>query len=404
MFALRFVWFWLLRSCWTEECVVVPDGGSGCHGFVDVAIHWLNATTARMDPQWATLHFCRRHAVEPAACDVLFETVRRIAYAGLERVVSAASDSRYEYGEDGRLQWDGVLEVKIDRRQSFSVVKDSTLLHVAVGPEKLQLTQDFIEAFDQAELAMVRTRALREQRQLCNALNERLESSACWKRDNDMTIISALHGLAHCTRLFVDLGAHDGSTLRAFYEGGSSGVANWSKWHVDEARSYCALAVEPSLDFKPLHDLPNDVVWLAGYAVSNIDELGRVFLGGETQVGNSLRMEAPDVYLSGSLHSRPVKTIRFATFLAELLAAPVSHLIIKVDIEGAEYLVLRDLLATGVLCDHARVSRQTALLIEEHTYMRDFFDPFAPVDAIESYAHALRACGVEVFAGDHVAD
>lgn len=334
------------------ESAASTDGGRGCHGFKNVAVHQLDARGR--DPQEAVVDFCAKHSLKD--CDALFVQVRALAHAGLKRVVSAAGESRYEYEEAE--PWDGVVSVEIDRRVG------------GIGPEKRD-----DESQDEREA----------RKKLCDALGVK----AKWSRENDEILRRTLNNLRRCEKLFVDLGAHDGDTVRAFYRGQSDGgFGRWIDQHVQDRHEYCALAIEPSLDFQPPTDV--DVEWLGGYAASDVDSDTHFFLGDETQVGNSLRMEAPDVYLSG-LRSRPVKTIRLSTFLP---LDSVKYLVVKMDIEGAEYLVLRDLLSSGVLCNSSALVIH--ILVEEHTYMRQFFDPDAPHDALRSYAHALRACGIRV--------
>lgn len=385
------LWRWalvlLVAGACAEECVeVMPDGGLGCHGFADVAVHKLNATGR--DPQEATADFCLAHAVE--SCDALFESVRSAAYAGLRRVVSAARESRYEYDEGGRRAWDGHLEVSIDRRRALEVEKDAKRATLWVGPEEASFEAIRGLGLDETEAAAVRNRVAAVRKDICDRLRR-----PC-RKSND-TLADARSKLRGCRRLFVDLGAHDGGTLRAFYAAAGGPLGDWVSRRVDDPGSFRALAVEPSPDFPPVDD--PKVVWLGGYAASDVYGSGRMFFGDQSQVGNSLRMEAPDVYVAGRLRSAPVRLFRLADFLADLMD-DLDDLVVKIDIEGAEYVVVRDLLSSGVLCSRA-AGANISLLVEDHAYMRPFFDAQAPPDALRAYAHALRACGVDVDLDDH---
>ena len=356
-----------------------PDvsSGGGCGGFLDVAVHRLELEA---DPQLETRKFCEARGVP--SCDVLWASARANFYTakGLQRVVSAAGDSTYEYGPPTAKTV--ALEVSIDRRVAVEVNGTRYL----VGPQT-----------NTSEFGDVRREVARVKDDLCSSLKGPQQVLDSQARDE------AIAALATCDRLFLDLGAHDGSTLRSFFHPDDTGLGNWAKHHVEDPSKFCGLGIEPSPDLAaPLQatvaSLTN-VVALVGFAASDTAGGAPLFFGTDSQVGNSLRFEAPDVFLHGSIRSTDVRTLRIPPLLTTLV--PAHHLVIKMDIEGAEFLVLRDLLASGVLCNLVDESVHVDLLLEEHRYLRDFFDPDAPIDALATYVYVLRRCGVSVFVDEH---
>ena len=77
--------------------------------------------------------------------------------------------------------------------------------------------------------------------------------------------------------------------------------------------------------------------------------------------------------------------------------APGDILVVKCDIEGAEYVVLPELRDSNILCDKARAGADVHLLIEMHPFMREWFAPEAPEDTALTILNHLEACGVHVY-------
>lgn len=386
----------------------VPYGG-GCHGFVDVAsldvAVWPRDSPEWRDPQALARDVCARHAIE--ACDQVLAQVRHAYYhkvLGLTAVRSMAGDTEYEYAAAPEPNGT-VVRLTIDRRTpllfEWAGVSHKTWAGPQTDPASEATSWGARLGMSSDDVSVLEKHVGDAQHRVCASL-EAWRSAP--KRD-DSQLEAAIRVLKGCERLFVDLGAHDGSTMRAFFGRGAShgGLSNWTSQNDIDASRFCALGVEPSPDFDPVvPGAPNVVFALSGYAASDEDADTVLFFGDGTQVGNSLRFEAPDVYVSGRVRSTPVRAFRLVSLLANLFDGALDHLVLKIDIEGAEYLVLRDLLSSGLLCSRATNNNASIdILLEEHTYMRDFFTPDAPPDALRAYAHALRACGVRVDIDEH---
>lgn len=386
----------------------VPYGG-GCHGFVDVksidVVVWPPGSPEWRDPQALARDVCTRHAID--ACDQVLAQVRHAYYhkvLGLTAVRSMAADTEYEYAAASEPNGT-VVRLSIDRRTpllfEWAGVGHKTWAGPQTDPASEAASWGARLGMSSDDVSVLESHLGDAQRRVCTSL----EAWSSAPISDDGQLAAAIRALKGCERLFVDLGAHDGATMRAFFGRGAShgGLSNWTfRNNIDTSR-FCGLGVEPSPDFDlVVPDAPNVVFALSRYAASDEDADTVLFFGDSTQVGNSLRFEAPDVYVSGRVRSTPVRAFRLVSFLAELFDDTLNRLVLKIDIEGAEYLVLRDLLSSGLLCSHAMAKNASIdILLEEHTYMRGFFTPDAPPDALRAYAHALRACGVRVAIDDH---
>ena len=143
-------------------------------------------------------------------------------------------------------------------------------------------------------------------------------------------------------------------------------------------------------------------------------------------VGSSMRFDAPDtcitlfnslanasspITVNGNFFKR-VRSFRLSDFLRRLSGSsssvvgdggdsrggrPPSHLIVKMDVEGAEYEILEELVASGAVCEAVNRGTDVTLLLETHTLLREKIKPKAPKEAIDTYVYLIERCGGKVF-------
>jgi len=74
------------------------------------------------------------------------------------------------------------------------------------------------------------------------------------------------------------------------------------------------------------------------------------------------------------------------------------HIIIKMDVEGAEYQVFKEVAASGALCDLAKKGNQVVMIVEYHpTGITDEEERAREMSGVEEAKQTLVECGV-VFA------
>lgn len=271
-------------------------------------------------------------------------------------------------------------------------------------------------------------------------------------------IRGALKRIAPCDKVFVDLGSWRGDSLLKFArasqedaEGAEAqglGLVGWINENVGAQTAdrlpYCVVGFEGNSDFtsdleSTRHEMVREGYRVAIFTetvVSDVDGHVRFFIdrSSEGQWGSSLRMEHPDIIrtdngMPGMASSTKVKSTRLGTFLSELFlkhdegkeqlwqAKGAGHdvgnaedrrgerrVIIKMDIEGAEYPILKDLVTSGAACALTAAGVSVHILLELHPYMEPVFWPHAPANTSTVLIHLLRSCGVHVHTEEGVTD
>lgn len=184
-----------------------------------------------------------------------------------------------------------------------------------------------------------------------------------------------------CQKLYVDVGANVGQSLRWWYHSADRGrgcneFAKVATWAV--RREYCAdvFEAEPAQTSGPNKPLVLEVArhrklgrnvrlyaatpfsLTGGNVVFNA--VGAIYDGGGTISKASEDSAAPDAK-AGALMLQSMNAIEYLRNLK------VTHLALKIDVEFYEYELLRGLIVSGALCvPH----RRTSLLVEWHTPRR----------------------------------
>ena len=181
-----------------------------------------------------------------------------------------------------------------------------------------------------------------------------------------------------CDKLYVDVGANIGQSLRWWYHSedrgrGCTEFAKVATWQV--RREYCAdvFEAEPAQTSSPRSPLVLEVarhrqrgrnVRLYGATPFSLtggpvvfNAIGAVNDGGGTISKTSEDSAAPDAK-AGAITLQSMNAIEYLRNLK------VTHLALKIDVEFYEYELLRGLIVSGALCvPH----RRTSLLVEFHT-------------------------------------
>ena len=70
-------------------------------------------------------------------------------------------------------------------------------------------------------------------------------------------------------------------------------------------------------------------------------------------------------------------------------------LLVKMDIEGAEFAVLKELAASGVLCHYVKLGNNATLLVESHLHLiKNPEEKKTVLAGLKTAKEALRTCGV----------
>lgn len=70
-------------------------------------------------------------------------------------------------------------------------------------------------------------------------------------------------------------------------------------------------------------------------------------------------------------------------------------LLVKMDVEGAEFALLKELAASGVLCQYVKLGNNVTLLVESHLHLiRDPNEKKTVLAGLKQAKEELRACGV----------
>jgi FkbM family methyltransferase len=179
----------------------------------------------------------------------------------------------------------------------------------------------------------------------------------------------------------------------------------WPFWLPLRVRQgYCAVAFEPNphLALK----LRRQATWLErkgfapfiqvrnGTALSSVDGTAQFGLDINFTLGSSLVLHKRTMGADGKVNKGPEVgtnqvTVRTVDAVSYLRALPMSEIALKIDIEGSEFTVLRDLLASGTLCQ-----RVEHLWIEWHMGRIDWRKVGLPVSEgklMETYSWMLKS-------------
>ena len=115
---------------------------------------------------------------------------------------------------------------------------------------------------------------------------------------------------------------------------------------------------------------------------------------------------------NGTLVSITVKGMTLSTLLRKTLA-PLAYdnnkfqkdhrnykhggsLLVKMDVEGAEYTILQELAYSNIMCEYVRMGNNATFLIEHHLQMmRDSIEQQTARQILKDARQKLKACGVQ---------
>ena len=188
-----------------------------------------------------------------------------------------------------------------------------------------------------------------------------------------------------CSGIFIDAGANRGDTLVDWFEKESCAInahrkrpkvtGCWWAWpwwlQLDARRQYCAIAYEAnpmrnrSLQRTAHRMRPHASIAIENTAFSTKDGVSTFGLDlmSADGVGSSLQLNRRTVNGqgkkgAGNLLSRNVTRVTTVDAVRVVSEAGATGLpvVLKIDIEGSEFAVLRDLLISGALCRFVTVS------------------------------------------------
>ena len=213
-----------------------------------------------------------------------------------------------------------------------------------------------------------------------------------------------------CTHVLVDLGANRGDTImRWLTEELYSGRAKSSEvdrtYSVEQRKKFCVLSFEPNGMFdsrllklgKEMYEQGFKVKVKLRTAASTQFAKSYIYVDNvsPTSFGTSL---IPDkkINFEGKLHAlgerQPVDLVDLVSILR---VVPINiELVVKMDIEGGEYDILRSLISSGIACTIK------ILIIEYHAHkLRKGAVPAGINDALEWILES-RSCGVKIIHDD----
>jgi len=214
----------------------------------------------------------------------------------------------------------------------------------------------------------------------------------------------------YCEHILLDLGANRGDTiLRWFTEERFTGRAKSSTldvlYNLKQRQKFCVLSFEPNLGFASvLKKIEKDMnargfksKAVVGAAVSDKFSESTIYLD-ETSThsfGTSLLVDKK-VNFGGQLHSLGRnQSVSLLDFTAILKSIPEgAEIVVKMDIEGGEYEVLRSAISSGRAC------RIDVLIIEFHSHkLRKGSIPDG-ANAVLEWILKGKNCGVRVLHDD----
>ena len=67
-------------------------------------------------------------------------------------------------------------------------------------------------------------------------------------------------------------------------------------------------------------------------------------------------------------------------------------IVVKMDVEGAEYPIIEEVVTSGIICEMTSHGVQFHLLLEYHWFAHNF-SPTSPENAMDTYIYLIRRCG-----------
>lgn len=108
---------------------------------------------------------------------------------------------------------------------------------------------------------------------------------------------------------------------------------------------------------------------------------------------------------NGTIVKAQVQGITLSTLLKKTLLAFYSSvetnrsgglLMIKMDVEGAEFSVLKELADSGVLCDYLKLGNEATLVVEFHQHLvKNEEEKQEAVDGLREAKEKLKNCGAK---------
>lgn len=213
-----------------------------------------------------------------------------------------------------------------------------------------------------------------------------------------------------CTHVLLDLGANRGDTiLRWFTEERFTGRAKSSSlddiFNLKQRQNFCVLSFEPNLSFsstlqkveKNMNARGFKTKVIVGAAVSDKASVSVVYLDESSThaYGTSLLVDKK-VNFGGQLHSlgrnQSVNLLDFTTILKSIPKG--AETVVKMDIEGGEYEVLRSSISSGWAC------RIDVLIIEFHSHKLRRGNIPDGVNAALEWILKGSKCGVRILHDD----
>jgi len=213
-----------------------------------------------------------------------------------------------------------------------------------------------------------------------------------------------------CTSLFLDLGANRGDTILRWlteenYNGRAKSDSISKVYKLEERRKFCILSFEPNGMFEPRLNTIQKSMQAKGYkvkvktrtAVSDIFSDSLIYIDGVSthSYGTSLFSEKK-VNFGGRLHPLGKgQSVKLVDLRAILSCIPKNtELVVKMDIEGGEYDVLRSIVPSGLAC------AIDLLIIEYHDHkLRKGTVPKGINDVFE-WILSGNKCGVNIIHDD----
>jgi len=213
-----------------------------------------------------------------------------------------------------------------------------------------------------------------------------------------------------CTHLLLDLGANRGDTILRWlsaenYSGRARSSSIDEVYSLEYRKKFCILSFEPNGKFdSALHAIEKRMS-LKGFklkvktrtAISDSFSESMIYIDDVSthSYGTSLLSEKK-VNFGGELHSlgteQPVKLVDLRSILS--CVPKNTELVVKMDIEGGEYDVLRSIIPSGLVCSI------NLLIIEYHDHkLRKGTVPMG-INGVTEWILTGKKCGVKIIHDD----